>query len=91
MSFGELLQVLQQGGMVGLLLIIIVGGARGWWVFGWTYKDRIRDLAAERDQWMRAALKGTYTVEKATEVTDTSSKVLEQAIKILQESQPKGG
>lgn len=91
MSFGELLQVLQQGGMVGLLLIIIVGGARGWWVFGWMYKDRVRDLAAERDLWMKAALKSTGTVEKATEVTDTSSKVLEQAIKILQESQPKGG
>jgi hypothetical protein len=82
-DFGELLRLLEQGGMVGLLLIIIVGGARRWWVFGWTYKE----TAIDRDEWKRAALRGTTTATKGAEAADKSAEVLKEAIKILQDRQ----
>jgi hypothetical protein len=40
------------GGVIALLLIILVGGAKRAWVFGWTY----RDVARDRDHWRALVL-----------------------------------
>ncbi len=46
--------LIEKGGVVLGLLLILVGGYRGWWVFGRHYDD----LRAERDQWRQLAMNG---------------------------------
>jgi len=46
-----------------VMLLIIVGGARRWYVYNWTY----RELAADRDYWRRMALAGGSLAEKAVD------------------------
>jgi hypothetical protein len=46
-----LLQYIQSGGVLGLLLAIVIGGSRGWWVYGAIYQDMRR----ERDEWKAVA------------------------------------
>jgi hypothetical protein len=51
-----------------LLFIILIGGSRKhpWWVFGWLFAERTE----ERDEWKRAALKGTNLAKKAMDVAE---------------------
>lgn len=48
---GEVVDYVVRGGLAVFLLLVIVGGAREWWVFGWTF----RAVKAERDDWKRQA------------------------------------
>lgn len=57
----ELLSALSDLGTVALLVIILVAGTRGWWVFGWHYEE----VARERDAWRDIALSTTSLAEKA--------------------------
>ena len=50
------------------LALVLVGGLRGWYVFGWLYRDIVRD----RDEWKHLALKGIYIAERAVTVADPS-------------------
>ena len=63
MTINDFLDILTQGGVVGLLILILVGGHRRWWVWGWQHKDTVRD----RDVWKRLALRGTGLAEAATD------------------------
>lgn len=69
----ELLDVLTQGGVVGLLILILVGGHRRWWVWGWQHKDTVRD----RDEWKALALRGTGLAEAATDAAKKATHVEE--------------
>lgn len=60
MEVVDVIKVLSDAGVVGLLVIILVGGSRGWWVFGRTYEDKVKECNAWRD----LALKGTTIAEK---------------------------
>jgi hypothetical protein len=64
----SLLDLITQGGLVALLLIIIYGGAKRLWVFGWVYEA----LKQERDEWKAAALSGTLLAAKAVESAETA-------------------
>lgn len=74
----ELLEVAKsQGPVVLLLVLIIVGGSRAVWVWGWQYRERIamaeKDLVAmtqERDFWRTSALRGLGAVEKAVNLVE---------------------
>lgn len=57
----ELLSALSDLGTITLLLLILIAGARGWWVFGWHYEE----VARERDAWREIALSTTSLAEKA--------------------------
>ncbi len=57
----ELLSALSDLGTIALLLLILIAGARGWWVFGWHYEE----VARERDAWREIALSTTSLAEKA--------------------------
>jgi hypothetical protein len=46
-------------------MFIIVAGARQYWVWGWLYREAIKD----RDSWKRIALSGTRLLETAAEKT----------------------
>ena len=61
MSLDTVLSLIERGGMLALLLVIIGGGARQAWVFGWVY----RQMLLERDEWKTIALKGLETLDKA--------------------------
>lgn len=49
----ELLNSLSNISVVGLLMLIIWGGARRLWVFGWTYEKAEKDAA----EWKATALR----------------------------------
>jgi hypothetical protein len=61
LTIRELLDILSQGGILGLLVLIIYGGYKRYWVWGWSYSDKVR----EADEWKRLALSGTALAEKA--------------------------
>lgn len=54
-------QIVQTGGVVAVLVLIVVLGAkpRPWWVFGWRY----REVTDERDEWKAIALRATNLAE----------------------------
>jgi len=60
MDMTTLVQAVQSGGVLGLLLAIVIGGSRGWWVYGRTYEE-MRD---ERDEWKQLATGAVTTVKE---------------------------
>lgn len=61
----DFLDLAQRVGLpVAILLVILWGGAKGYWVFGWVYRMKER----ESDFWRELALKGTDLAEKTVEV-----------------------
>lgn len=69
---------IQSGGIIGLLVFILVGGQRRWWVFGWQYKDsEERRIKVEESNvmWMQLALRGANVTEQIIKtVADDGSK-----------------
>lgn len=68
---------LNQGGVVGILILFVIGLVKEWWIMGATVKrDRkhYQELlaASERreNQWMRIALHGTSMAERLVDVAD---------------------
>lgn len=55
-------------GTVGLAIALLIGGYRGWWVFGPIHKAIVTDLTKDRDFWRRTALRGLGVAEKAVTV-----------------------
>ena len=60
----NLVQLLDKGGTLALLLIIIVGGYRKWWVFGWLYRDKDDEARYWRDIALRALNVGEAAVSR---------------------------
>lgn len=55
----SLYNAVQTGGVVAVLLILIVGGIKKWWVFGWQY----REIEKSNARWMELALRSTNLAE----------------------------
>lgn len=58
---------IQSGGIIGVLVFVILGGARRWWVFGWQYRDlqeRCEKIETSNAMWMQLALRGVNVTEK---------------------------
>lgn len=53
------LPFLNSGGVMGLLFLIIVGGARQWWYYGHVYRDK----SVEAAQWRQVAIGSLSTIE----------------------------
>jgi hypothetical protein len=66
LTLAQLLSVVSDGGVIGLLLVVLVGGARAWWVWGWVYRASVRD----RDMWRRLALSGTNLAERTLRLAE---------------------
>jgi hypothetical protein len=59
------------GGVVALLLMVLAGGIKQWWVFGWYYKEllgRHSALSEEKDAWKELALRSTNLAESLQEL-----------------------
>lgn len=77
LTLADLLKYFSQAGVLGLLTIVIFGGYRQWWVFGWQYKEaaaRIEKAEKERDDWRDLALHGTSLAEQTVDLFKRSSR-----------------
>jgi hypothetical protein len=63
MNAQEIVQLVRDAGVTGLLIFALIGGFRMWWVFGWHY----RAVVKERDEWKALALGGTHLAERTIE------------------------
>lgn len=52
--------ILGQAGTLVMALVILFGGWKRWWVFGWQY----REVSQEKNEWKEAALRGTKIAEQ---------------------------
>lgn len=58
--------VIQTGGVVGLLILIIVLGLKGMWVFGWQYRAKVEEC----EEWKSYALMSTNLAETLAKLSD---------------------
>lgn len=64
------LRAIADGGFVLALLVTLVGGHRGWWIFGPQHKAIVADLREQRDFWRKQALRATSLAEVAVGGTE---------------------
>lgn len=64
MTLDQVLDFLNRGGMLALLIVILVGGHRKWWTFGWIYQEKAR----EAEEWKERAWRSANTTDKALDV-----------------------
>jgi hypothetical protein len=57
--------VVQTGGVVAVLLVIIIGGVRKWWVFGWQYQK----IEESNAKWMELALRSTNLAQSLDDIS----------------------
>lgn len=70
------MDIISGGGLVGLLVIILVAGMRGYWVWGWAYKEGIareKQLREERDEWRDLAIHGVTLADRGVSLVGTIS------------------
>lgn len=58
--------LLGPAGTLVFALVVLVGGWRKWWVYGWRY----RELSEEKNEWKRLALRGTKMAERVVNVAE---------------------
>lgn len=64
MSLTDLVAVVRDGGVLGLLIVIIFGGMRQWYVWGWQYRELLKD----KNEWKELAMLGSGLADKAVSV-----------------------
>lgn len=65
------LRALADAGFAVGLIAILIGGFRGWWIYGPLHERIVQDLVEQRDFWRDAAIRGTAIAEKAVEAATT--------------------
>jgi hypothetical protein len=65
MDFLKVADIASKLSLVTLLVLILIGGHLGFWVYGSTYKDMTKD----RDEWKTLALKGANVAALASNQT----------------------
>lgn len=66
---------LQRAGVVGLLVFILVGGARRVWVWGY----QLDDMRADRDHYRAIAERALGQVDRTADMADRSVTLVEKA------------
>lgn len=67
-SPGILLDYLSRASVVTFLILVVYGGYKKWWVWGWLYNektDEIENLRKESNAWRETALKGANVATQA--------------------------
>lgn len=62
------LRGLADAGVVTLLLLALVGGFRGWWVYGPAHERQVADLKEDRDWWRQQAIVNGALATKSVDV-----------------------
>lgn len=73
MTLVELWAYVRDGGMIALLFLILIGGWKRYWVFGWyamELRERIVDLEKRLERATRVAETGTAAADRATRVVE---------------------
>jgi hypothetical protein len=65
-SIPDLISIIRDAGVIGILIAIIYGGAKRWWVWGWQYLEMEKELA----MWRNLALRSTTLARKALEASE---------------------
>lgn len=52
----DLVASIKDLGIGGILLLVIFGGYKGWWVYGSTHRSRTGELEKDRDWWRQMML-----------------------------------
>lgn len=67
------LGLVKDGGSLALLVIAVVGGFKGWYVWRWQYDAQVvasttafEQMKKERDEWKTVALRGLAVAERVT-------------------------
>jgi hypothetical protein len=60
--------LLGPAGVTVLTLLLLFGGWKKWWVFGWYAKDK----EAEAAEWKAIALRGTAVAERVAKIAEKS-------------------
>ena len=60
MDLSDLFNVADKAGVILMFLILAVGGAKRWWVFGWVQ----RSTETRETEWKQLALTGTKLAEQ---------------------------
>ena len=68
MTAWSILDVLNAAGTLGVLVLILVAGYRGTWVWGRDHREQVAELRADRDEWKHMALAGTDLADRAVQV-----------------------
>lgn len=78
-TLAEFLSTASDIGVIGLLLMIIWGGAKAFWVWGWSHRESIADLREqlkeakkERDEWKVIAISATDIGKRVVSVAEKS-------------------
>lgn len=62
------LRAITDAGFAVGLLTVLIGGFRGWWIYGPLHDRIVADLREQRDFWRDAALSGAHVAEKAVDL-----------------------
>lgn len=81
MDFATLIDLVSRGGLIGALLIALVGGMRGWYIWKAPHdaivkelQDRIDTLTVDRDYWRDQAIRALTTASRAVSVVESTKK-----------------
>lgn len=66
---------LQKAGVVGLLVFILIGGAKKVWVFGYA----LSEMQSDRDRWRDLALRLLGQVDRTSGVADRVATLAEKS------------
>jgi hypothetical protein len=58
-TISQVIEYADKIGLVAVLFLILVGGKKGWWVFGWHYEEQVERtnlVREEKDAWRETAL-----------------------------------
>jgi len=64
-TLSQVISTIRDAGAIGILVLILVGGYKKWWVWGHLYEASQR----ERDEWRDIALRGTELADRIVEIT----------------------
>jgi hypothetical protein len=57
-------------GILGLtVLFLVVGGMKGWYVWGWLHAYIVKTITEDRDEWKTQAIRAPRLIERAIEVS----------------------
>lgn len=71
LSVGEFVGLIRDAGVIGLLVVIVVGALREWWVSG----EQYRRVLAERDELQRELFHVLGLTDRATRVLERATRV----------------
>lgn len=63
MTIGDLLQLADKAGTIVILLLVLLGAVKGWWITGREHQEALK----REEEWKQLALTGTKLAERAVQ------------------------